>query len=71
MLVIAAPSYAVNVFVAKPMTVATTSFFIHLALLLFHPYTSSQSVARISSESLKTQGKNFSSHTAMIVLETI
>ena len=35
MLVIAAPSYAVNVFVAKPMTVAATSFFIHLVVAFF------------------------------------
>lgn len=40
------PSYAISVFVGKPMTVAATFFF------LLHPYTSSQSVARISSESI-------------------
>ena len=59
------PSYAINILVVKPMTVATTFFF------FIHPYTSSQSVARISSESLKTQGKNFPLHTAIIVSETI
>ena len=37
-LIIAAPSYAVNVFIAKPMAVTTTSFFIHLALLSFWLY---------------------------------
>jgi hypothetical protein len=41
MLVIAAPSYAVNVFVAKPMTVAATSFFFfHITDVLSLPNTS-------------------------------
>ena len=43
------PSYSVNIFVAKPMTVAATFF------ILLHPSTSSQSVARISSKEKKCQ----------------
>ena len=44
-----APSYAINILVVKPMAVAATFF------ILLHPYTSSQSVARISSKEKKFQ----------------